>query len=624
MAEKVLGIDLGTTNSVVAVMIGGESVVIANQEGARLTPSIVSYTKEKEVLVGDPAKRRAVLDPENTIYESKRFIGRKYEEVTEEAKRVSYKVVPDDKQDAAFEIPNIGRKVRPEEIGAQVLKKLKEAAESYLGEKITKAVITVPAYFNERQRQATKDAGAIAGLEVQRILNEPTAAALAYGLDKQSDVKILVYDFGGGTFDVSILEGGDGVIEVKATNGDTHLGGANIDERIMEWLISEFKKETNIDLKNDKTALQRLKEASEQAKKELSFKMETEINLPFITIDPDTKQPMHLQKKLTRARLEEMIKDLIDRTMEIVKRALEDARLTPRDISEVVLVGGSTRIPLVQQKIKEFFGKEPHKGVNPDEVVAVGAAIQAGVITGEVKDILLVDVTPLSLGLETYGGVMTTLIPRNTPIPYKKCEVFTTASDNQVEVEIQVLQGERPMAKDNKSLGRFTLTGIPPAPRGVPQIEVCFDIDVDGILHVTAKDKATGKEQSIKIQAAGGLSKEDIEKMVQEAQMHADEDMKNKELIEARNRLDSLIYTLEKLINEQKDKIPQDLVQEAETEISKGKQALSSADKNTIEDAYNSITNISNKIATTLYSSGQTPPPNDQNPPDDGFNARPV
>jgi chaperone protein DnaK len=624
MAEKVLGIDLGTTNSVVAVMIGGEPVVIANQEGARLTPSIVSYTKEKEVLVGDPAKRRAVLDPENTIYESKRFIGRKYEEVLDEAKRVSYKVVPDDKQDAAFEIPNLGRKVRPEEIGAQVLKKLKEAAEAYLGEKITKAVITVPAYFNERQRQATKDAGAIAGLEVQRILNEPTAAALAYGLDKQSDVKILVYDFGGGTFDVSILEGGDGVIEVKATNGDTHLGGANIDERIMEWLISEFKKETNIDLKNDKTALQRLKEASEQAKKELSFKMETEINLPFITIDPDTKQPMHLQKKLTRARLEEMIKDLIDRTMEIVKRALEDAKLTPKDINEVVLVGGSTRIPLVQQKIKEFFGKEPHKGVNPDEVVAVGAAIQAGVITGEVKDILLVDVTPLSLGLETLGGVMTTLIPRNTPIPYKKCEVFTTASDNQTEVEIHVLQGERPMAKDNKSLGRFTLTGIPPAPRGVPQIEVCFDIDVDGILHVTAKDKATGKEQSIKIQASGGLSKEDIEKMVKEAEMHAEEDRKNKELIEARNRLDSLIYNLEKLLNEHKDKIPQDLAQEAETEISKGKQALNSTDKNVIEEAYNKITSISNKIATSLYSSGQTPPPNDQNPPDDGFNARPV
>ncbi|GAB6077444.1 molecular chaperone DnaK [Hydrogenobaculum acidophilum] len=624
MAEKVLGIDLGTTNSVVAVMIGGEPVVIANQEGSRLTPSIVSYTKEKEVLVGDPAKRRAVLDPENTIYESKRFIGRKYDEVLDEAKRVSYKVVPDDKQDAAFEIPNIGRKVRPEEIGAQVLKKLKEAAEAYLGEKITKAVITVPAYFNERQRQATKDAGAIAGLEVQRILNEPTAAALAYGLDKQADVKILVYDFGGGTFDVSILEGGEGVIEVKATNGDTHLGGANIDERIMEWLINEFKKETNIDLRSDKTALQRLKEASEQAKKELSFKMETEINLPFITIDPETKQPVHLQKKLTRARLEEMIKDLIDRTMEIVKRALEDAKLTPKDINEVVLVGGSTRIPLVQQKIKEFFGKEPHKGVNPDEVVAVGAAIQAGVITGEVKDILLVDVTPLSLGLETLGGVMTTLIPRNTPIPYKKCEVFTTASDNQTEVEIHVLQGERPMAKDNKSLGRFTLTGIPPAPRGVPQIEVCFDIDVDGILHVTAKDKATGKEQSIKIQAAGGLSKEDIEKMVKEAEMHADEDRKNKELIEARNRLDSLIYSLEKLLNEQKDKIPQELLEEAEREIANAKQAFNSIDKNTIEDAYSRINSVSNKIATHLYSAGANPSDGQNPPPDEGFNARPV
>ncbi len=624
MAEKVLGIDLGTTNSVVAVMIGGEPVVIANQEGSRLTPSIVSYTKEKEVLVGDPAKRRAVLDPENTIYESKRFIGRKYDEVLDEAKRVSYKVVPDDKQDAAFEIPNLGRKVRPEEIGAQVLKKLKEAAEAYLGEKITKAVITVPAYFNERQRQATKDAGAIAGLEVQRILNEPTAAALAYGLDKQADVKILVYDFGGGTFDVSILEGGEGVIEVKATNGDTHLGGANIDERIMEWLINEFKKETNIDLRSDKTALQRLKEASEQAKKELSFKMETEINLPFITIDPETKQPVHLQKKLTRARLEEMIKDLIDRTMEIVKRALEDAKLTPKDINEVVLVGGSTRIPLVQQKIKEFFGKEPHKGVNPDEVVAVGAAIQAGVITGEVKDILLVDVTPLSLGLETLGGVMTTLIPRNTPIPYKKCEVFTTASDNQTEVEIHVLQGERPMAKDNKSLGRFTLTGIPPAPRGVPQIEVCFDIDVDGILHVTAKDKATGKEQSIKIQAAGGLSKEDIEKMVREAEMHADEDRKNKELIEARNRLDSLVYNLEKLLNEQKDKIPQDLLEEAEREIANAKQAFNSTDRNTIEDAYSRINSVSNKIATHLYSAGANPSDGQNPPPDEGFNARPV
>ena len=477
MAEKIIGIDLGTTNSVVAVMIGDEPVVIANQEGSRLTPSVVSWTKEKEVLVGEPAKRRAILDPENTVYESKRFIGRKYEEVLDEAKRVSYKVVPDEKGDASFEIPNIGRKVRPEEVGAQVLKKLKEAAEAYLGEKITKAVITVPAYFNERQRQATKDAGKIAGLEVLRILNEPTAAALAYGLDKKSDVKILVYDFGGGTFDVSILEGGEGVIEVKATAGDTHLGGANIDERIMEWLIEEFKKETGVDLRKDRTALQRLKEASEQAKKELSFKLETEINLPFITIDPSTNQPLHLQKKLTRARLEEMIKDLVDRTMEIVKRALEDAKLRPQDIDEVVLVGGSTRIPLVQQRIKEFFGKEPHKGVNPDEVVAVGAAIQAGVLSGEVKEILLVDVTPLSLGVETYGGVMTVLIPRNTPIPYKKCEIFTTASDYQTEVEIHVLQGERPLAKDNKSLGKFYLTGIPPAPRGVPKIEVCFDIE---------------------------------------------------------------------------------------------------------------------------------------------------
>jgi molecular chaperone DnaK len=534
MAEKVIGIDLGTTNSVVAVMIGDEPVVIQNQEGSRLTPSVVSWTKEKEILVGEPAKRRAILDPENTVYESKRFIGRKYEEVIDEAKRVSYRVVPDEKGDASFEIPNLGRKVRPEEVGALVLKKLKEAAEAYLGEKITKAVITVPAYFNERQRQATKDAGKIAGLEVLRILNEPTAAALAYGLDKKSDVKILVYDFGGGTFDVSILEGGDGVIEVKATAGDTHLGGANIDERIMEWLIEEFKKETGIDLRKDKTALQRLKDASEQAKKELSFKLETEINLPFITIDPSTNQPLHLQKKLTRARLEEMIKDLVDRTIEIVEKALKDAKLRPEDIDDVVLVGGSTRIPLVQQRIREFFGKEPHKGVHPDEVVAVGAAIQAGILSGQVKEILLVDVTPLSLGVETYGGVMTVLIPRNTPIPYRKCEIFTTAADYQTEVEIHVLQGERPLAKDNKSLGRFYLTGIPPAPRGVPKIEVCFDIDVDGILHVTAKDLGTGKEQSIRIQPSSGLTQEEIERIIREAQMHEEEDRKKKELIEAK------------------------------------------------------------------------------------------
>ncbi|WP_029551217.1 molecular chaperone DnaK [Thermocrinis jamiesonii] len=606
MAEKVIGIDLGTTNSVVAVMIGDEPVVIQNQEGSRLTPSVVSWTKEKEILVGEPAKRRAILDPENTIYESKRFIGRKFEEVKDEAKRVSYKVVPDEKGDASFEIPNLGRTVRPEEVGAQILKKLKEAAEAYLGEKITKAVITVPAYFNERQRQATKDAGKIAGLEVLRILNEPTAAALAYGLDKKSDVRILVYDFGGGTFDVSILEGGEGVIEVKATAGDTHLGGANIDERIMDWLIEEFKKETGIDLRKDKTALQRLKDASEQAKKELSFKLETEINLPFITIDPSTNQPLHLQKKLTRARLEEMIKDLVDRTIEIVKKALEDAKLRPQDIDDVVLVGGSTRIPLVQQRIREFFGKEPHKGVHPDEVVAVGAAIQAGILSGQVKEILLVDVTPLSLGVETYGGVMTVLIPRNTPIPYRKCEIFTTASDYQTEVEIHVLQGERPLAKDNKSLGKFYLTGIPPAPRGVPKIEVCFDIDVDGILHVTAKDLGTGKEQSIRIQPSSGLTQEDIERIIKEAQMHEEEDRKKKELIDAKNQLDMYIYNLEKVLKENRDKIPADLVSEVERAIQEGKNVFaSSQDIQEVRRTTEKILEVSGKLGSYIYQSAE-------------------
>ncbi|ADC89732.1 chaperone protein DnaK [Thermocrinis albus DSM 14484] len=602
MAEKVIGIDLGTTNSVVAVMMGDEPVVIPNQEGSRLTPSVVSWTKEKEILVGEPAKRRAILDPENTIYESKRFIGRKFEEVKEEAKRVSYKVVADEKGDAAFDVPNAGRLVRPEEVGAQVLKKLKEAAEAYLGEKITKAVITVPAYFNERQRQATKDAGRIAGLEVVRILNEPTAAALAYGLDKKSDVRILVYDFGGGTFDVSILEGGEGVIEVKATAGDTHLGGANIDERIMEWLIEEFKKDTGIDLRKDRTALQRLKDAAEQAKKELSFKMETEINLPFITIDPSTNQPLHLQKTLTRARLEAMIQDLIDRTMEVVKRALEDAKLRPQDIDEVVLVGGSTRIPLVQQRIREFFGKEPHKGVNPDEVVAVGAAIQAGIVSGQVKEILLVDVTPLSLGVETYGGVMTVLIPRNTPIPYRKCEIFTTAADYQTEVEIHVLQGERPLAKDNKSLGRFYLTGIPPAPRGVPKIEVCFDIDVDGILHVTAKDLATGKEQSMRIQPSSGLTQEEIERIIREAQMHEEEDRKKKELIEAKNQLDQHVYHLEKVLRESRDKLPSDLVSEAEAVITEARKAIESSQQiEEVRRVTEKVLSVAGKVGSYLY-----------------------
>lgn len=627
MAEKILGIDLGTTNSVVAVTVGNEQVVIQNPEGSRLTPSVVSWTKEKEILVGDPAKRRAVLDPENTIYESKRFIGRKFDEVKEETNRVSYKVVADDKGDAAFDVPNAGKVVRPEEVGAHVLRKLKEAAEAYLGEKITKAVITVPAYFNERQRQATKDAGKIAGLEVLRILNEPTAAALAYGLDKKSDVKILVYDFGGGTFDVSILEGGDGVIEVKATSGDTHLGGANIDERIMEWLIDEFKKETGIDLKQDKTALQRLKEASEQAKKELSFKLETEINLPFITINPENNQPLHLQRKLTRARLEEMIKDIIDRTMDIVKKALEDAKLTPSDINDVVLVGGSTRIPLVQQKIQEFFGKEPHKGVNPDEVVAVGAAIQAGVLSGDVKEILLVDVTPLSLGVETYGGVMTTLIPRNTPIPYKKCEVFTTASDYQTEVEIHVLQGERPLAKDNKSLGKFYLTGIPPAPRGVPKIEVCFDIDADGILHVTAKDMGTGKEQSIRIQPSSGLTQDEIEKMVKEAEAHAEEDKKKKELIETKNQLDQLIYNLEKTINENKEKIPEEDVKNAQQVIDEAKQVMQSAQEiDQIKQMMDKVLQASSKIGAHIYESAgkQAGGEDKKDSGDDVVDAKPV
>ncbi len=599
MAGKIVGIDLGTTNSVVAVMEGGEVKVIPNEEGDRITPSVVAFTKDGEILVGQVAKRQAITNPENTIYSIKRFIGRRWEEVQEEAKRVPYKVE---------KAPNGGVQVRvgdktytPEQISAFILQKLKKAAESYLGSTVNEAVITVPAYFNDSQRQATKDAGRIAGFNVRRIINEPTAAALAYGVDKKKDEKIAVYDFGGGTFDISIPEIGDNVVEVKSTAGDTHLGGDDIDQRIIDWLIEEFKKETGIDLSNDRMALQRLKEAAERAKKELSTTTETEINLPFITADQTG--PKHLVRKLTRSQLEKMIMDIVDRTIEPCKRALEDAKLSPTDIDEVILVGGSTRIPLVQQKVKEFFGKEPHKGVNPDEVVAVGAAIQGAILAGEMKDVLLLDVTPLSLGIETLGGVMTVLIPRNTTIPTKKTEVFTTAADNQTQVEIHVLQGERPMAKDNRTLARFILDGIPPAPRGVPKIEVTFDIDANGILHVSAKDVASGKEQKVTVQASTGLTEEEIQKMVKEAEAHAEEDRRKKELIELRNRLDTLVYSTEKVINENKEKIPVADLNELQNIIAEAKKLLEeqSEDKTALENVINRLTAVSSRVAEALY-----------------------
>lgn len=594
---KIIGIDLGTTNSVVAIMEGGEPKVIVNEEGSRLTPSVVAFTRDGERLVGQTAKRQAVTNPENTIFSIKRFMGRMYNEVTEEMKMVPYKVIKDDLGRAVVEV--MGKRYTPPEISALVLQKLKRAAEVYLGETVTEAVITVPAYFNDSQRQATKDAGKIAGLDVKRIINEPTAASLAYGLDKKKDEVIAVFDFGGGTFDISILEVGDGVFEVKATNGDTHLGGDNIDQRIIDWIIEEFKKDQGIDLSKDRMALQRLKEAAEKAKIELSSVKETDINLPFITAD--ASGPKHLYMKLSRAKLEQLSEDIIMRCIPPCEQALKDAGLKPSDIDEVILVGGMTRMPRIQQIAKDLFGKEPHRGVNPDEVVAVGAAIQAGVLVGEVKEVVLLDVTPLSLGIETLGGVMTKLIQRNTTIPTKKSEIFTTAADNQTSVEIHVLQGEREMARDNRTLGRFHLVGIPPAPRGVPQIEVTFDIDANGILNVSAKDMATNKEQRITITASSGLTKEEVERMVKEAERHAEEDRRKREVVDVKNQLDSLIYTTEKTFNEHKDKLPDEGRKELEKVLSEGKEALAKEDMAVMKEAIEKITKASHRLAEILY-----------------------
>jgi molecular chaperone DnaK len=594
--SKIIGIDLGTTNSVVAVMEGGEPVVITNPEGSRITPSVVAFTKTGERLVGQVAKRQAVTNPENTIFSIKRFMGRRFDEVNEEMKMVPYSVTQAG-NDVRVKIMNDD--YAPPQISAMILQKLKQAAEEYLGQSVTKAVITVPAYFNDAQRQATKEAGKIAGLEVMRIVNEPTAAALAYGLDKKKDETIAVYDFGGGTFDISILEVGEGVVEVKATNGDTHLGGDNLDQRIIDWIASEFKKSDGIDLSKDRMALQRLKEAAEKAKMELSSVMETDINLPFVTAD--ASGPKHLQMKLTRAKFEQLVEDLLQKTVGPTKQALADAGLDASKIDEVVLVGGSTRIPRVQQIVKDLFGKEPHKGVNPDEVVAVGAAIQAGVLAGEVKDLLLLDVTPLSLGIETLGGVMTTLIPRNTTIPTRKSETFSTAADSQTSVEVHVLQGERPLARDNRTLGRFQLVGIPPAPRGVPQIEVTFDIDANGMVNVSAKDHGTGKEQKITITASSGLSKEEVDRMMKDAESHAEEDRKRKEEIETRNRADQAVYAGEKMLQDMGDKLTPDDKAAVQTAIESLKSAVNASDVAAMTKAMEQLTQAQHKAAEALY-----------------------